>query len=134
VQSMNDRRHTLLYSVLSVFLAFAGCSRNITQDEVIGIYIANHHKGLDEIELQRTGLYTYTCKLNDGKALKNSGSWSLHYENEEARITFNNFVFCLSQYGSKPAYWDVPVEKSWTGKLRLPLDRDLNYYFVRQKP
>jgi hypothetical protein len=130
--AMNPARAIRTLSILSILLSLVGCSREVDSAAVLGTYVANHNKGLDEIELRQDGTYVYVCRLDDGKTLRNTDGWTLHYENGQPRITFNHFTFCLSEYGAQPAYWDVPVDRTWTGTMRLPLDPDLGYYFIKQ--
>ncbi len=119
-------------STLSVLLVLTGCTHKIDGTAVLGTFVANHNKGLDEIQLRPDGTYICLCRPKYGQELHSTGHWTFRHENGVPRITFDNFVFCLSDYGAKPAYWDVEVEQSWAGRLRLPLDRDLNYYFIQQ--
>jgi len=100
---------------------------------VIGRYSANYGNGVDEIELKQDGSYIHSCHLNNGKELHNTDRWTLHYQGDETRITFNHFAFCLQEYGATPGYWDVKIDKSWIGTLRLSLDPDLGYYYAKQK-
>jgi len=126
-------------AVLLAIVALTGCARYQTSSDalqrrdVIGKYVANHGKGLDLIDVRQDGTYAYTYRPSTGgEELRNTGSWSLHYDDGKARITFHDFVFGWREYGGPmPGYWDVEVERS-LGKLRLCLDPDLNYYYVRQ--
>ena len=118
--------------VLTALMSSIACSRKIDRDTVIGKYVANHGKGLDAIDLRKDGTYVYDCRLKSGEELHTTDHWTFADENGEPRITFNHFVFCLSEYGAKPGYWDVKADRSLTGAVHLVLDPDLNYYYVKQ--
>jgi hypothetical protein len=131
---MNSRRSGSLCWLFACIVLQCMCSQSIDRDQVVGRYSGNHGKGIDQIELRPDGSYLYACRLSDGKEFSNSDRWTLDYANQEARITLDHFTSCLQQHGATPGYWDMPVEKSWSGTLRLALNPDLGYYYVRQKP
>jgi hypothetical protein len=119
--------------VLGIVWSGAACSRRTDRPAVCGRYVANHGKGLDALDLKSDGTYIYNCHLNDGSTFHNTGVWKFYYDGKEPRVTFDQFAFCLPGYGGRRlGYWDVEVERSWTGRLRLTLDPDLNYYYERQ--
>ena len=109
------------------------CSPTIDQRAVPGSYFANHGKGLDAIELKQDGTYVYIYQSRGGEEFRNAGRWTFYRQDNAPRITFTDFVFGLRGYGgAKPGYWDVEIERSWRGELRLSLDPDLNYYYLKQ--
>lgn len=123
----------LMPLLLGVIISAAACSPNVGPRAVLGRYVANHNKGLDVIELKQDGTYAYVYRPTQGEEFRNAGRWTFYYKDEAPRITFRDFVFGLKSYGGlDPGYWDVEVERSWDGRLRLALDADLNYYYVKQ--
>lgn len=102
---------------------------------VIGKYEANHQKGIDTLELLRDGTYKYYYSF-DGKEVTNSNSWEFKMFNGKPTITFRDFVFGLPGYSKYGAgFWVVEVEKSFfKGKLRLCIDPDLGYYYIKKDP
>lgn len=123
----------LVSLVVAATLIAAACSPKIDRTAILGRYVANHGKGLDAIELKQDGTYSYLYWPQGGAEFRNSGRWTFYYQNSEPRVTFRDFVFGLRDYsGTMPGYWDVGVEQSWLGKLRLPLDADLNYYYLQR--
>ena len=119
--------------VVATLSVSAACSSAINRASVVGKYIANHGKAFDAIDLNQDGTYTYLYRPKSGAEFHNSGRWTLYREGSEARITFRDFIFGLPGYGGgPPGYWDVEVETSWAGKLRLSINPDLNYYYVKQ--
>lgn len=120
----------ILSTIVALFCV--GCRQKERKD-VIGTYIANHGKGLDEIELKQDGTYIYRCELNDGSKVTNTSHWSFYDDHGEPRITFDHFQFCLTPYSkTPPGYWDVRVQRSMTGRLELALDSDVNFYYIKQ--
>lgn len=137
------------WCVFAVLLApLVGCSHKIDPLDVVGKYSANLGKGVDVLEVKRDGTYLYTCDPSKAPDFSNTGhwkgsssnvsgftnenNWSLHYDNGEPRMTFDKFRFCALDYRKPAGYWDVSVQRSWRGVIRLPIDRDINFYFVKQ--
>jgi hypothetical protein len=120
---------------LVAFVVNIGCTSTIDRSMVIGKYYANHKKGVDSLELRSDGTYLYYYKAPDGKELKNTNKWEFEYVEGKATITFLQFIFGLPGYGSpKPGFWTVQVQKTfWRGELRLCIDPDLAYFYVKEK-
>ena len=134
---MNSRRSAtgricigIVLMMLSISLA---CSRAKDRASVIGRYIGNRGKPVDEIELREDGLYTYDFSRPDGKIFHNYGRWVLHQDGSQPRIALHD-----SKYGDgsdpwpRRTYLEAEVKASWTGKLRLSLDPDSTYYYAKQ--
>jgi len=132
---------------LLVILVLVGCSRRIAPADVAGRYTANRGNGVDVLEIRKDGLYSYTCKLGktpdfentthwpqasiEATDFRNEGRWNLHYDEGEPRITLDHFQACARDYRRPPGLWDVPVERSLFGTIRLPIDSDVGFYFVK---
>ena len=147
-QQVNIVNHCCAVAVLVVAVVLVGCSHKIGSLDVVGTYVANRGKGVDVLEVKRDGTYLYTC--NPGKApdfsntghwkssssdvssFTNENTWSLHYDDGEPRMTFDDFRFCALDYRKPAGYWDVSVQRSWRGRIQLPVDRDVNFYFVKR--
>ena len=70
------------------------------------------------------------CAARRNSAILGAG---VHYQDGAPRITFQNFVVGPGGYGNaKLGFWDIEVDRSWFGSLRLPLDRDLGYYYIKK--
>jgi hypothetical protein len=102
---------------------------------VIGKYYANHNKAVDSLEIKPDGTYVYYYKAPDGKEFTNINRWEFEYTKGKPTITFSQFTFGLPGYGSpKPGFWIVEVQRTfWGRELRLCIDPDLGYFYVRQK-
>ncbi len=95
--------------------------------------MANRDAGREVIELKRDGNYLYVCQVRGAEEFRNIGRWKFYYQDGAPRITFQNFVVGPGGYGNaKLGFWDIEVDRSWFGSLRLPLDRDLGYYYIKK--
>jgi hypothetical protein len=137
------------FAALLAALVLVGCSHKVGPSDVLGTYVANRDKGVDVLEIKKDGTYFYTCKLGKAPDFANTGHrtnsspdvsdftnenhWSLHYEDSEPRLTFDNFRFCARDYRRAAGFWDVSVQRSWRGAIQLPIDRDVNFYFVKNR-
>lgn len=65
--------------VILVLLVLSGCSRDVTKDELIGEYVANHDEGHDKLYLRADGTYTheFTKEGDEGIVLKQDGRWKM---------------------------------------------------------
>jgi hypothetical protein len=140
--------HLCVCTALLGDLVLVGCSHKVGPSDVLGTYVANRDKGADVLEVKKDGTYFYTCKLGetpdfantahwknsspDVSNFTNENHWSLHYDDGEPRMTFDDFRFCARDYRKAAGFWDVSVQRSWRGAFRLPIDRDVNFYFVKQ--
>jgi len=114
-------------------LLLLGCSKKIRREEVVGRYVANYGKGADTIEVAQDGTFKQICRLTGESESTNTGRWNISYFEDEPRIAFDGFVFCLPEYrNGKRGSYDPSVQKSWRGTLRLTLEIDLNYYYEKQ--
>jgi len=149
MQQVSTMSHVCVFAALLGALVLVGCSRKVGPSDVLGTYVANRDKGVDVLEVKKDGTYFYTCKLgkapdfantahwtnssSDVSDFTNENHWSLHYEDGEPRVTFDNFRFCARDYRRAAGFWDVSVQSSSTGAIRLPIDRDVNFYFVKNR-
>lgn len=147
-QRVNMIDYWSVFATILATLALVGCSHKISPLDVAGTYVANRGKGVDVLEVKKDGTYVYTCNpakapdfsntshwkgsSSDASSFTNGNNWSLHYDDGEPRMTFDGFRFCALDYRKQAGYWDVSVQRSWRGVLRLPIDRDVNFYFVKQ--
>src|SRR3972149_2079199 len=98
-----------------------GCSQNIERSMVLGIFIANHTKGIDSLIIRPDGTYLHSFTSPIGEKFVNSNNWEFELLDGEPHITFSRFLFRLEGHGrGKPGVWIVKVERSW-GKLRLTI-------------
>lgn len=134
--------------ILLATVIIAQCSRKPGPGDIVGTYTANRGHGMDLLEIKKDGTYFYTCKLGKTRDFENTAHsthdsgdtsdftsqdhWNVHYDDGQLRITLQNFRACARDYRRPPGFWDLPVERTWKGIIQLPIDSDLNYYFVKK--
>jgi len=125
----------LCFGVVLILLSLTlACSRAIDRTSLVGKYTGNRGKVVDEIELREDGLYTHDfSRPADGKIFHASGHWVFHRDGSHPRITLHDSIYGNGPYPwPRRTYSDAYVKASWTGKLRLSLDPDSNYYYAKQ--
>lgn len=79
-----------------------------------GHYIANYKKENDALEVKADGTYIHRYEVSEGMEKIDTQHWTFEYDDGEPMITFENFSFGSSGYGTKqPGFWVVRVEKTW---------------------
>jgi len=121
-------------TILFAFFANVGCTKQIDRSTVVGRYQASHDNGVELLELKADGTYVYQYRASDGREVRNTNKWEFECLDEKPMITFSQFVFGPSGYGTpKPGFWVVKVDKSFLGDtLRLCIDPDLGYSYVKK--
>jgi len=93
-------------ALISIAILF-GCSSsptNINRTMLLGKYVANHKKGIDEIELKADGSYRYYFRSKDGREIANSGTWQLEPQKGSSPLRFLiSFSGCRGMEPSSPA-------------------------------
>jgi hypothetical protein len=122
-------RFSVMLMLLSVSLA---CSSSIDRTSLVGKYTGNSGKAVDQIELREDGLYSHDFS-RPGKIFHDYGRWNFHRDGTEPRIAFHDYIY---GNGSGPwprgTYVEAEVKASWMGKLRLSLDPDSTYHYMKQ--
>lgn len=114
-------------------LALACSSAPISVEDVIGSYELNKGSARDEVEVLTNGRYIHTYALD-------SGTWSLR-EHDGTRLLFEGFrswsrgARYPHQSTERPpaALWPALVERSVLGEVRLIVDIDQDWAYVRKK-
>jgi hypothetical protein len=113
----------------------------VSKKEVVGSYSINKGSPKDEIEVFANGRYTHTYAPRGGAAVVDSGTWSLR-EYNGMRLFFENFRSWSrkSRYPNAvnggeppPALWPALVERSFSGELRLIVDSDQDWMYIKVK-
>jgi len=127
------RRLCLGVVLMTVSVSLA-CSRAIDRTSVIGKYTGNRGKVVDELEFNDDGTYSNVFSRSaDGKIFHASGHWVFHRDGSHRRITLHDSIYGNGPYPwPRRTYLDAEIKASWTGKLRLSLDPDSNYYYAKQ--
>lgn len=114
----------------------ASCSPQVQTENVVGTYLSNHGHGVETLTLHPTGRYTLVHKEGGKIVLQNEGQWALEKDDRgNARLSFERYVFGYRDRDpfpdGDPGYWLVTVDQTWSGKLKLPVDPDLGYAYVK---
>ena len=116
-------------SLLSLLLF--SCNNSITLDNLIGVYTANHGKGLDVLKINSDGSYEHLYTEKNKKSQVNINRWSFEIvDNKVDGITFTDFHFYFRGQKSN-GYWYTEIEYDLFGNIRFCLDPDLYYYYVK---
>lgn len=127
------------------FIAIFGCDYSVdpskfNKQELIGKYIANHGKGEDIILLKPDGSFTHLLKSKKTIVKEQKGKWQYEtFESDgpwgkekKAMISFENFSHTWDKNRAvESGIWMTNIEKSSSGKIRLPLDYDMDYYYEK---
>ncbi len=114
------------------FLSFLfSCNNQTRLEDVVGVYTANHGKGLDILKINSDGTYEHTYTEKNKKSHVNKNKWMFEIiDNKVDGITFTNFNSYFR--GKKPSgYWYTEIEYDIFGNIRFCLDPDLYYYYVK---
>jgi hypothetical protein len=103
----------------------------ITTESRKGIY----GQGTHSLELRSDGTYVHLCKTIDGQEVRNTNTWEFYLDQEGyKRIKLYGFVFGSKQGNAQQARGlNTSVERSSSGKIRICMDVDFEYYFIKQE-
>lgn len=102
----------------------------ITESDKKGIY----ENSTLSLELKSNGTYVYKRTKIDGAEFTNSGTWEFEYWEDEPIIFFSDFIFALPRRSRTPSIWPVRVERTRGGNIKLGIEKDVGFFFVKQKP
>jgi len=95
-----------------------------------GIY----EDGTHLLELKSDQTYKYMYNPIDGNSVEISGLWQFKPGYRGRRVVLSNFLFAPSaESEKKPGYRGFPIHKRLFGPIRLSVDSDVGYYWIKQK-
>ena len=120
-----------LLSLLGFLSLLFSCDNQVILDDIIGVYTANHGKGLDILKISSDGTYEHLYTEKSKKSQGNRNVWMFEMiDNKIDGITFTDFHFYFR--GRKTGgYWYTEIEYDIFGNIRFCLDPDLYYYYVK---
>ena len=121
-----------LITVLAISLMLAGCIRPVQKSDAAGQFSLNKGGRPNTLDINADGTYRLTCQQQDGTQYRHEGRWEFRREDGESRITFDEFIFCDSPSSTKPAYWDVAIQRSWNGQIRMAVSLDRDEYYIKR--
>jgi hypothetical protein len=122
--------------VLCLLAFVSACSSGIDRESVVGTYHANHGHGEEALELLANGRYVLTYSAPGQPVLRNESTWEIENDADgSAALSFKDYVFGYRNNvrpgTSRPGWWHVRIEKSWTGHVELNVDPDLGFYYIK---
>ena len=124
------KRKYFLYVLLFVLLSGVWASCN----QVTGVYVASHGIGTDTLKILSDQKYIrICCPPNDNHCYIDTGTWEI----SEGRIDFMNWntriVEIEHSSNDKDVIWGTFLDRPfYIGKMRLPINLDLDYYYIKQ--
>jgi hypothetical protein len=142
--------------VLAAFLATAGviflvvvCSPpEIARHDLIGSYtgyydvfpkiMSGYRKGIykggtHQLQMEADGTYTYVFRPSDGNSIRVTGTWTLLRARGYPSIEFDGLMLAPSNADTrKSGTYSLPIHQSIWGRVRITIDDDLGYYWIRR--
>jgi hypothetical protein len=123
-----SRALSLLLPLLGVVI-LVGCSSTVSKNELPASYSDTVNGERQVIDIHSNGTYDNTLYRQNRLVWRYRNRWNYQHEAGLGgdAITFNQFQFGLKDYDHGVAgFWLVRPERSWSGKLELCFDPDLN--------
>jgi hypothetical protein len=131
-------------SLIFVFPVFVllQCSdltdRPVDSAMVSGVYLANHKQGIDMLILREDNMYIHSFTTFEGEQYIDSSNWELIIFGPQQSIRLYNYTsryesgFPNSYRGA--AISDKIIKKTFTGEIKISVDPDVGYWFVKAGP
>jgi len=127
----------LLNKIIIFFtlIVLCACEAQFKESELVGTYKANHGKGEDIIVLKEGGKYLHSFKTLE-KTFEREGVWEYEIFEDQPLISFYNFQHrwednYYTYKKDERNIWPAFIERSIFGKIILPLDDDLGFYYEK---
>ena len=121
----------------------------ITRSDVIGNYAghydvfpkitAGYRKGVykggtHQLQVKADGTFAYLYSPTGGSSTKTTGTWTLLRKKRGSSIVFEGLALAPSSADTrKPGYWALPIHRPIRGPIRLTINDDLGYYWIKKK-
>ncbi len=123
--------------IFLILIALCACQVEFQESELIGTYKANHGKGEDIIVLKENGKYLHTFKTSEN-LFEREGNWEYEIFKDQPLISFYNFqhrwrdnYYTYEFEKGERNIWPAFIERTIFGKITLPLDDDLGFYYEK---
>jgi hypothetical protein len=123
-------------------LLLGACSDPRTERDLEGKYVATFRGDTATLTLEANHKFSNVLKLKDGSSLNGEGTWQIvrpSAKRQVATIKLSDLSvlpsYSHSQGPSRPVgngEWVIEIERTWFGYLRLCLDSDIGYCYVKQ--
>ena len=117
-------------------MVVVGCKATEQPTDVVGRYVMNRGKALDEIEVRPDGKYIHYYQPPDSLVRADSGTWELEMYKGRPLLLFYDFTPKHRRETNPWApqfrgLWPVYVTRTLTDKLRLSVDDDVGWHYER---
>jgi hypothetical protein len=124
---------------LSLLVALAACSRPATKDEALGAYAMNKGKARDTLIVYPNGAYARRYAAPGAVMVVDSGRWIWNSIKTEQVLTFENFIprwndELYPPTRATPVNWPTRPERRLGGTIKIPVEGDLGWAYVRVSP
>ncbi|MFN2570406.1 MAG: hypothetical protein ABR537_02170 [Gemmatimonadales bacterium] len=129
-------------AALCALLAAAGCSSwPINLREVPGTYVMNRGRAADTLVIQPQGRYVHMYRAPGQPVVVDVGAWSIDTIHKQAVVTLHGFwqrwrteteASELLRHPLAPGLWQVTPQRDALGRLRLMVDEDIEWLYVRR--
>lgn len=121
--------------LLIAALCLSACSSEVTEQELIGVYVEDYRGDKATLTVAAGHSYTHLVRLKNGEVLSNQGTWTstrLPSNPQYIIIEFQNFSAVPSYNDSNKNGWATELEKTLLGRIRLCFDSDVGYCYTKQ--
>jgi len=124
---------TRLTALAVLATMISACSRSVSPSELPGTYVMNRGQAADTIFVRSDGTYLRRLVLPGEAPVSDTGQWQLEPVAGEERIVFAKLraKWPGLREESPPGYWPVRTVLGAGGQVRLPVDEDLGWAYVR---
>lgn len=128
---------TALLCGLALFVA--ACDRTPRMGDVVGTYRLNRGDATDVIEIRDDSTYLHSVQSSRGDTIADSGKWTLEDTRGTWRVIFMDFLMRAPKEGQAGTLqvrgiWPATLGHDLRGRMRLTVNDDLGWYYVREDP
>ena len=128
-----DEIMRIIAIIIIVSMSAPACSGKISEQELIGTYVANYGNEKLTLTIYANHNYTHVVASETREMLKTEATWvSLRLPQylKHLVVEFNNFEPAPS-YGSIKKGWVTEAQRTLLGSIQLCFDDDVGYCYVK---
>jgi hypothetical protein len=123
-------RKSLLLFLSLLFLP--SCSREFSDADLAGTYVASYKGETATLSVKPDHSYTHVVQLKDGQITEAAATWKgFTGSSRQTAVEFLNFRV-IPSYGEAKEGWVTGVDRTWSGRVRLCFDEDVDYCYVKR--
>lgn len=131
------------WALLPILMVACG-ALPIDHREVPGTYVMNLGRAADTLIVEARGTYRRIYAMPDQPVTIDSGTWSIQQYHGDEVVAFSNFWqrwrgetegtgAARHRAPITPDNWRPVPERSWWGRMQLPVEPDLQWIYVQVK-